>query len=849
MRHFYRFFTGLMAVLLCSSAYAACPNAPSGLSLRFNAATGTISGVVTAPTTADYTGDYAPLEYLTSVVVERAIEPEDYFQQPDYSISAIFENPAPGEVLEFTDCLDVEPGTRYVYKATATVDGESSSDYACRKTMFAGILPDDIRNLSGSSDKGKSPVTLSFELPSVDIFEDPLDVAITAVTIKRNENFGEIETIATVTEGLEKGKVITYVDETAETGHEYFYFISAATIYGNGSDATIKVKVDLDVPGEIEEVKAELVGESVVLTWTAPGKGASNGYIDPEQTVYKIQRIIDGGENVELATDYKGTSFTDDRSELTEETRYTYRVTPSNEQGANTYTQIRDVIAGPPAAYPYFEDFNGGVTWNKAPEHNWQAGADKSRSTWGVSTYGYYGPNYSSVSGANPEVTSDGYAWTQYTPYTDADLREWYMTGRISMKEAQTPSLSFYVIGLPVESTTTLDAEIIDANGKTTLLETIPIQAEEYGWVMHSYDLSDWSGCDWIRLRFTSAPGEKPAPAGFDMVKISDEPIGQITQFVADGVLYFVKDAAASEVSVVGYPGDDVNAVIPEKVSYKDVEYTVTEIADQAFYNMPSLASVKIPSTVRRIGSMAFWGAKELTSIVIPEGVTSMGEGVFLYCDYLETVELPSTLESMDVAVFSYCRSLREISIPASMTEIPRNAFSFCVSLESVDLPETLTSIGSQAFSCAMALKNVSIPESVTYIGSLAFEETSLESVTIPAGVKELYSYTFKDCSALCDVTFLSDVPPTVAESAFLGIANPCIGHCPAGTENLYQNTPGLENIIFGVSAIDTIGATSERNESFYDLTGQPVDPSNYKGTLIRISRNGSDVKVTKIIR
>ena len=48
--------------------------------------------------------------------------------------------------------------------------------------------------------------------------------------------------------------------------------------------------------------------------------------------------------------------------------------------------------------------------------------------------------------------------------------------------------------------------------------------------------------------------------------------------------------------------------VIPETVYYDDVEYTVTDIATNAFIRNRGLLSVTIPSTVKTIGSNAFSG-------------------------------------------------------------------------------------------------------------------------------------------------------------------------------------------------------------------------------------------------
>lgn len=88
-----------------------------------------------------------------------------------------------------------------------------------------------------------------------------------------------------------------------------------------------------------------------------------------------------------------------------------------------------------------------------------------------------------------------------------------------------------------------------------------------------------------------------------------------------------------------GLHGLDVR--IPSTITYNDVEYTVTAIGDQAFYDCESkilMASITIPSTVTSIGKQSFWKCTALTSFTIPNNVTSISDYAFANCGGLATI-------------------------------------------------------------------------------------------------------------------------------------------------------------------------------------------------------------------
>lgn len=108
---------------------------------------------------------------------------------------------------------------------------------------------------------------------------------------------------------------------------------------------------------------------------------------------------------------------------------------------------------------------------------------------------------------------------------------------------------------------------------------------------------------------------------------------------------------------ITAYNGIDNVVYIPENID----GYTVTEIAENAFYYKNMIRSVIIPSSVKKIGSKAFY-ATSIQAVKIPEGVTAIDKDAFMeIIDYngpngafgtlrpLELIELPSTLEAMDI--------------------------------------------------------------------------------------------------------------------------------------------------------------------------------------------------------
>jgi hypothetical protein len=232
--------------------------------------------------------------------------------------------------------------------------------------------------------------------------------------------------------------------------------------------------------------------------------------------------------------------------------------------------------------------------------------------------------------------------------------------------------------------------------------------------------------------------------------------------FESNGIYYNITSADDKTVEVTSgdteYTGD---VVIPETVTYSDVEYTVTSIGGRAFYYHQSLTGVEMPASVTKIGEEAFLWCSSLSNVVLPSSLTTIGWCAFHACRSLSNIELPPSLISIESQAFSYCASLTNIEVPSSVTKIGYSAFGGCYLLTNIKLPASLTSIGDYAFYCCESLTSIELQASLTTIGD----------------------YAFYVCESLKTVTSLNPEPPTLNSTVFYG------GHI----ETVYVPTEAVE--------------------------------------------------------
>ena len=139
---------------------------------------------------------------------------------------------------------------------------------------------------------------------------------------------------------------------------------------------------------------------------------------------------------------------------------------------------------------------------------------------------------------------------------------------------------------------------------------------------------------------------------------------------------YTITSSNTNTVKVTYYSSDNnfqnnnyVNSdvVIPSSVTNNGTTYSVTSIAERAFYGCSSLTSVTIPNSVTSIGQRAFSRCSSLTSVTIGNRFTSIGGMAFHYCDGLTSVTIPNSVTSIGEGAFLSCIGLTSIVSKATV--------------------------------------------------------------------------------------------------------------------------------------------------------------------------------------
>ena len=232
-------------------------------------------------------------------------------------------------------------------------------------------------------------------------------------------------------------------------------------------------------------------------------------------------------------------------------------------------------------------------------------------------------------------------------------------------------------------------------------------------------------------------------------------------RFTIDGVIYSTTGMEPNTCAVIG--SNKKNIVIPSRVKFNNINYSVKEIADNAFENS-GLESIEFEGgTLTKIGKRAFANS-EIFKITIPYGTETIGDEAFAECSGLWTVELPvGILRSIGNGAFNLCPYLQSISIPGSVTFLGKDAFRECTNLSEVTIANGLTTIRENTF-LKTKIKKLIVPESVSTIGANAFFMCQdLEGIAFLSPDLYLMQGAFWWCSNLKEVCILADQLPSLS--------------------------------------------------------------------------------------
>ena len=236
---------------------------------------------------------------------------------------------------------------------------------------------------------------------------------------------------------------------------------------------------------------------------------------------------------------------------------------------------------------------------------------------------------------------------------------------------------------------------------------------------------------------------------------------------------------------------------------------SVTTIGDSAFRGCNGLLEANIGNGVQKFGYSVFSGCSKLKTMTIPTIHSSYGSvyplgylfGTGSYTGGSATEQkygsstsdkatyyIPTGLKSVTVTggnisegAFYNCENLTNITLGDAVTGISTNAFYNCKSLTDITIGRGVKYIQSDAFYSCSRLKNVYISDMAAWCG-ISFTESGgnplsyaeylylnnklVTDLVIPAGIKEIKSYAFRDYNNLASVT-IPDSVTKIGKSVF----------------------------------------------------------------------------------
>lgn len=244
------------------------------------------------------------------------------------------------------------------------------------------------------------------------------------------------------------------------------------------------------------------------------------------------------------------------------------------------------------------------------------------------------------------------------------------------------------------------------------------------------------------------------------------------------------------------------------------VPNSVCQVASCGFYKCVNLQSVTCninSSQLLSIGESAFYGCQNLVTIDLPLSLETISKNAFMNCYSLSSVTLRECLATIEQDSFSWCTNLMSVTILESETALLINkyAFSNCYKLMEVYMgrtPEfngtTSSNVTPTLISCSKNVytsldtqsklindndfiiyvdgnertlvgyagieTDLILPEDITGIYQYAFfNNDTITSVTIPAGIKTIKYETFYSCNNLETVIFSGNEIENIGYQAF----------------------------------------------------------------------------------
>lgn len=302
-----------------------------------------------------------------------------------------------------------------------------------------------------------------------------------------------------------------------------------------------------------------------------------------------------------------------------------------------------------------------------------------------------------------------------------------------------------------------------------------------------------------------------------------------------DTLFCTITDSAQRHISVRGdesvwgaqYIHYSDTLAIPASVEHDGIAYTVTALADSAFYSHSEVRSVSIPATVTSIGRLAL-ASTSIYDLNVHDNVETIEPNAFRLIKNVEYHGNASGSPWGALTVNAY------VEDSLYYTDSTRTRLTAChPQLAQAIVPPSVRTIGRLAFAGSNTLTAITLPEGLDTIGNYAFQSCSqLGSVSIPSTVRVIGNYAFynafrQDGSATATIADADNVSP----DSMCSIGKGAFAYSHVGAVNLGNRISSIGSDAF--STCDHLDSVIVPNSCTY--LAERVFCYNYNGSLKKV--------------
>ena len=243
---------------------------------------------------------------------------------------------------------------------------------------------------------------------------------------------------------------------------------------------------------------------------------------------------------------------------------------------------------------------------------------------------------------------------------------------------------------------------------------------------------------------------------------------GYTLDYVLNNDLRTVSCIGLNETSTIAGEAD---LVIPTKISSAGIDYPVTIIEREAFFqelftggitlgdsikvigynafnDCDFTSNLILPESLRKIDNLAFANCWELNgNLTIPNSVDTIGESAFYRCNFAGDLTIPNSVIYLGGGAFQYTSFTGNLTLPKSLKKIYSYTFYNCNFTGNLTLPDSLEIIENYAFNNCKFTGELNLPDSLKIIGEYAFRFYDSKSVLkLPNSIEDIRYYAFAYC-------------------------------------------------------------------------------------------------------